>query len=146
VAAELTELIDLAKVVWESRPKHDPTKVELGLLRRHRALPVYGDASGALLLRPDGQVLEVAWGADIIARPADSQRRMIALVSAAKLYPVLRVLLPRRPHRAADCQECGGSGLRRTGDQASKLLCQNCAGLGWIVDTAIPALSAARPG
>jgi hypothetical protein len=109
-----------------------PTSAELMVAKRHQALPVYQDASGVLLLRPSGQVLEVAWESKTVAKPVDSRRRQFALVWAAKRYRELRVLLPRRPWQAIDCPACAATGLSPSANGPPRSLCPSCAGLGWI--------------
>jgi hypothetical protein len=118
--------------------------------KKHKALPVHSDASGLLLLRPDGQVLDVALdpaasAAEAIlngrtelipfyglAKPADSYRWLLAYVRAAKRYPELWALLPSRPHHADNCRECQGSGILHTLGISGRSLCPTCNGLGWI--------------
>jgi ABC-type transport system involved in multi-copper enzyme maturation permease subunit len=99
---------------------------------RHRALPVYSDDSGVLLVRPDGQIIEVGWEADACAKPASSYRWLVGLMSGARCYPELQALLPRRPKHADNCPKCQGSGLLHVLDAQRAVLCKNCNGLGWV--------------
>jgi hypothetical protein len=50
-----------------------------------------------------------------------------ALVTGAKRYPELSVLLPQRPANAIDCA-CRDHPLLASG----KVLCGRCGGLGWL--------------
>ncbi len=123
-----------------------PAKEEWQVAKRHDALPVYSDAAGILLLRADGQVLEVPRGADSKPlcypwssdhseeepQPANSYRWLVGRVAAARLFPELRVLIPPRPKHADRCSACGGSGLSPGYDWPEKVLCRQCTGLGWI--------------
>jgi ABC-type transport system involved in multi-copper enzyme maturation permease subunit len=121
-----------------------PTSAERALAKRHQALPVYHDATGVLLLRPSGQVLEVNWAEKSVAKPVDSHRRQFALVWAAKRYRELRVLLPRRPWQSADCPACAANGLEPSLNGPPRSLCRMCAGLGWISEPAIQKLPSAE--
>jgi ABC-type transport system involved in multi-copper enzyme maturation permease subunit len=110
--------------------KNAPANSEWLLAVRHAALPVYSDAAGVLLFRPDGQVLDVAWGAGDVARPADSYRWLLACVAAAKRYPELRIPLPSRPKHTDNCPKCSGWGHIHTLEFPAELLCRTCNGLG----------------
>ena len=62
---------------------------------------------GALLLRPDGEVLCLPWGElEKLAPESDAGWRLTALVVGADKYPELRPLLPVRPSGTADCEAC----------------------------------------
>jgi ABC-type transport system involved in multi-copper enzyme maturation permease subunit len=140
-AARLQELIDLTAIYAGREP--DNHSALRRLAKRHDALVAHSDAAGVLLLRadgqvlevprgPDGQVLGVAHGSESRAKPASSYRWLVARVSAARLFPELRVLLPLRPKHADRCLACGGSGLDRYSNTPGKVLCQTCTGLGWV--------------
>jgi hypothetical protein len=93
------------------------------------------DMGGALLLRPDGEVLSFPWGR--IGKPApesDAVWRLIAVVVGAEKHPELRPLLPVRPAGAADCAACEGSGRIRIGesDHHRGPICASCHELGWL--------------
>jgi len=138
VAARLHEMIFANTVNF--KPRRIQPHEEWSLAKRHDALPVHSDASGILMLRADGQVLEVCWGQETLAKPANSYRWLVARVSAARRYPELRVLLPRRPKHADNCSECGGSGLDQNPEAPGKALCRSCTGLGWIYVAPPPAI------
>jgi hypothetical protein len=137
VADRLQEIIALSREAIGSGIV--PANEEWALAKRLNALPVHSDPAGVLLLRSDGQVLDVARGADGLAKPADSYRWLLARVSAARRYPELRVLLPRRPQHADSCAECGGSGLRHNPNPPAHALCRSCTGLGWVYVAPPPA-------
>jgi hypothetical protein len=137
VAARLHEMIFSSTMTYASR--YIPINEEWALAKRHDALPVHSDAGGILLLRSDGQVLEVARGQETLAKPANSYRWLVARVSAARRYPELRVLLPRRPKHAENCPTCGGWGLDQYSESPGKALCRSCTGLGWIYVAPPPA-------
>jgi ABC-type transport system involved in multi-copper enzyme maturation permease subunit len=137
VAARLHDMIFSNAMTYASR--YVPINEEWALAKRHDALPVHSDPGGFLLLRADGQVLEVARGQESLAKPANSYRWLVARVSAARRYPELRVLLPRRPKHAENCPQCGGSGLDQNPESPGKALCRSCTGLGWIYVAPPPA-------
>jgi hypothetical protein len=128
--------------------KDAPGYAEWRVAKKHKALPVHSDAAGLLLLRPDGQVLEVGFdpaastaAAELdgttertpfygVPKPAGSYRWLLAYMKAAKRFPELRVLLPSRPKYADDCRQCRGSGVLH--EPARLSLCPTCNGLGWI--------------
>ncbi len=95
-----------------------PTHLELvDAVRTSGALPVYADMGGALLLRPDGEILCFPW--DSLGEPAresDPGWRITAVVVGTEKYPELRPLLPVRPVGTPDCQWCAGSGRIRIGE------------------------------
>jgi len=129
-AAWIDQMISSAAATPES--KNAVADLQWALALRHAALPVYSDDAGVLLFRPDGQVLDVAWGAGDVARPADSYRWLLARVSAAKRYPELLVLLPSRPEHADNCAKCSGSGIFHTLEFPGQSRCRTCNGLGWV--------------
>jgi hypothetical protein len=100
---------------------------------RFEALPVYADLGGALLLRPDGEILVVAWEDEEKAVPADQRWTGLGRAAAAEFFPELRTVLPPRPAAAAACEACRGAGLERWWIGASKgvTFCGRCFGLGW---------------
>jgi ABC-type transport system involved in multi-copper enzyme maturation permease subunit len=134
--------VRVQEMIFESRSRFGSwiaENEEWTLGRRHDALPVHSDSAGVLLLRADGQVLEVPRGGEGLAQPANSYRWLVARVSAARHYPELRVLLPRRPKHAGNCSACGGSGLIHDPDYPHRVLCRTCTGLGWIYVAPPPA-------
>lgn len=98
------------------------------------ALPLYVDIGGALLLRPDGTLLEVhsnqSWADEVESRVLDGPRDlMLARVAAAHAWPALASLAPERPPGAVDCSTCDGTGRLALGDL--KAYCRDCGGAGW---------------
>jgi hypothetical protein len=110
----------------------DPELVEA--VRISGALPVYMGMGGALLLRPDGEILCFPWGCfGELAPESDPGWRITAVVVGAEKYPELRPLLPVRPFGTADCEWCTGSGRIRIGASEDRRgpICGSCHGLGW---------------
>jgi hypothetical protein len=94
----------------------------------HRALPVYSDIGGSLFITPSLEILAVD-KAGHVSRLSEQagQSRLIALVSAAEMYPDLQCLLPMQPENAVQCSLCEGRGwLLQPG-----MRCGECCGLGW---------------
>jgi hypothetical protein len=56
-------------------------------------------------------------------------KRFSALMMGSEKYPVLLSLLPKRPNAALSCPACQGTGLFM-----SKIYCNNCGGIGWLLD------------
>lgn len=80
--------------IWHAdaeKPSYIPSPSWLAA--EFRALPVYHDRNRILLLRPDGEVLELVQERDWTARPACTYLRHIALTHAAKRFPKLRPIL-----------------------------------------------------
>jgi uncharacterized protein (TIGR02996 family) len=106
-------------------------------------LPVYSDMGGALLLRPDGEVVEVGWNGVLVrpdggisevvddVRPAGEFWRSVGLAAAAAAFPVLRPLLPMRPPDAQPCPACAGVGRQPWPEGGGATWCGSCYGLGW---------------
>jgi hypothetical protein len=99
---------------------------------RFDALPVYGDLGGALLLRPDAEVLAVAWDSESVAHVAEPRERILGLAVAADEFPELRPLLPRRPETAVSCPACGGGGRWKVPWLEPGPWCGHCMGVGWL--------------
>jgi hypothetical protein len=102
--------------------------------KRLHALPLYADLGGAVLLRADGQFLELQWDKpseqDPIERDEPSWK--VALVAGAERYPWLAELLPSRPDNAVNCEVCDGTGrFPHAGSSRGYLFCGRCDGLGW---------------
>lgn len=100
-----------------------------------KAIPVYADIGGALLLDSMGRILSVStnepWNASTeVEEETDENWRAVALVSAAERYPSLQFLRPLRPSTAIDCPACGGSG--RVLIAAAQARCGRCWSRGWI--------------
>lgn len=110
--------------------------------KRLGALPVFGDFGGFLFVAPDGRVLSVP---DLWRHPegeAPWPLPLLALAEAARLYPELSELRPRRSDDAADCLKCSGRGhygkladipgISASVHESDLLLCGYCSSLGWI--------------
>jgi hypothetical protein len=107
----------------------------LPVARHLQALPVYVDIGGALLLRPDGTVLEVhsnqSWDGPVESRDLEAERDLkLARVAAARSWPTLASLAPQRPEGAAECATCQGDGLLVVGELEA--YCRDCGGSGWV--------------
>jgi hypothetical protein len=129
-APDLRSVIEDLVKQWRASPTH-PELVEA--VATSGALPVYMHMGGALLLRPDGDVLSFPW--DGIGKPApesDAGWRLIAVVVGAEKHPELRPLLPVRAAGTADCAACEGRGRIRIGDHHRGPICGSCKGLGWL--------------
>lgn len=106
----------------------DPDLIRVaGLLK---ALPVYGDLGGVLLVCADGEVYCRCNDTMELRREPDPRWRMLAWVAAAEAAPELRRLLPTRPVEVADCLSCGGTGRVQVTPK-TRLWCGGCWGLGW---------------
>lgn len=101
----------------------------------HRALPLWADWTGCILLRPTGELQFVAW-----AHPGDAERlgaagqHDLAMAHAARAvgsrrFPAVVGLAPQRTASARECPSCHGSG--RVDAAPPNLICQ-CGGLGWL--------------
>jgi hypothetical protein len=88
---------------------------------RFAGLAVYGDIGGALIIRPDGLVLNAGWD-DETASEACAGWRLIAFAAASHRFPELADLAPERSPTAHSCSGCGGLG------------CEWCFGIGWLPD------------
>ena len=110
-----------------------PSEV-LPLARQLSALPVYVDIGGAILIRPDGTVLEVhsnqSWEGGVESRSLTEPRDLLlARVAASRTWPTLASLAPERPADATDCKTCEGAGQLVLGDLQA--YCRECGGTGW---------------
>lgn len=102
---------------------------------RHGALLLYRGWGTDFALRPDGTVIRID---EIpIADPSEDHWykeinwAIMAVAFAARRYPELRQILPRRPADAVDCAACEGRGMMPLNDM--HFLCV-CEGLGWVMD------------
>jgi hypothetical protein len=131
-APDLWSVIDHLIQQWLTSPSH----LELvEVVRISGALPVYMGIGGALLLRPDGEILCFPWDSlGELAPESDPGWRITAVVVGAEKYPELRPLLPVRPCGTADCEWCTGNGRIRIGtsDGHRGPICGRCHGLGWL--------------
>jgi hypothetical protein len=141
LARRITELIRALQ------PAPAPLDWPYELARRFDALPVYSDMGGALLLRPDGEVLSVLWDSESEARPAERRWRLLGLAAAAEQFPELTPLLPSRPATALSCPACRGTGRWRRAGVEPGPWCGECMGLGWLdADPGRPGVTEARDG
>jgi hypothetical protein len=122
VRSEIERLIDR----YQPDPKHGDWLRAWS--RSNRALPVCFDMGGVFGLKPDGEVLSVAWDA-----PARSTRNetspaihLMAAIGAADIYPSLKTLVPRRPKLASTCSHCAA---KPTSEPRG---CPHCRYLGWM--------------
>ena len=103
--------------------------------QRLGALPLYAGDDGAVLLRPDGVFLELAWGqaSELVPLELETPTWPVVLHAAAVRYRWLNALLPDRPYNAPNCRACGG--VARVADAESStgyVFCGACQGAGWI--------------
>lgn len=119
ISAKLSELIQR---ISSDAAAHDWQR---DLARRFKALPVYGDIGGALLICTDGTVLGVSWDDESKATPAPLDWSLIAYAAAGYKFPELNVTPPQRPDAGwVSCFCCGR-------DVGVGLGCTHCFGLGW---------------
>jgi hypothetical protein len=102
---------------------HLPHVAEFG------ALPVYAGWTETIGLRPNGEMVRWSTEAEYqgIQLLEDPTWALIALVNGASRYAELRALLPTRGPAAVDCP-CRKHPLFGSG----KVVCPECAGLGWL--------------
>jgi hypothetical protein len=121
---------------WLASPSHLDL---VEAVRASGALPVYVDMGGALLLRPDGEILCLPDGASIeaLAVEPDPGWRLTAVAVGAEIYPELKPLLPARPLLTEDCKWCHGRGRIRISESDHRRgpICGKCYGLGWLGGT-----------
>ena len=91
-----------------------------------RGVPTYADVGGILVVTPEGDVVSVDLDEDVIRTEADRKWRLLALAIAARSYPELADLAPRRPSTARTCDLCAGTG------SILGLHCGVCSSLGWV--------------
>jgi hypothetical protein len=105
-------------------------QLHLGSAKELNALPLYFDWSGAIGIRPDGEI--VHWDYDNLDAGTLEVVEIVwvrtALVTGAKRYPNLRQLIPVRTANAVTCETCNGTG---TMPQFPRVICC-CSGLGWV--------------
>jgi hypothetical protein len=103
---------------------HDPATLSPG----GDGVMLYADIGGAAYLRSDGAILSAGWDEEPVVE-TDPRWLLLAIVRGAERRPELAQLLPAQPPRAEDCRACSGSGAIDVGNH--RLLCWDCAGLGW---------------
>jgi hypothetical protein len=119
-----TAIVTRHLATFLSGPKNEFTLVAA----KHRALPVYSDINGSLLITPSLEVIALNNAGNLLPPSEQSGRsRLVALVSAAERYPDLQCLLPTRPEDASQCHVCEGRGWLLQPD----MRCGECYVLGW---------------
>ncbi len=93
-----------------------------------QALPIWGDFEGWFSVRSDLTVVAHRELTDAVEVEFDETKRNFVLAVAARKYPELEELKPKRPHDAVDCNHGGieYEKLREHGLECS------CGGLGWL--------------
>ncbi|MEU4155254.1 hypothetical protein [Actinoplanes sp. NPDC026670] len=95
-------------------------------------LTVFNSLWEFYLLTPAGEVLvDRDDGAPVPATPVE---RELAYVQAARRFPELRHLMPKRPPAARTCPHCGGSGVIILDDGPNVFCGPPCNTRGWVVD------------
>src|SRR5258706_12413944 len=109
-----------------SRVLNGPTSDwKYDLCRRFNLLPISADASGALFLRADGEVLNIGWGSSEVPRVVEDVRPFLPTFKHfVRNHPEIGTLLDR-PEYGILCKPCGGKG------------CGECSGLGWVTNCAL---------
>src|SRR5262249_10530853 len=97
-----------------------------------------------LLLTPNGEVIVVPDLWEMQEGPAPWPFSLIAKTEAARLYPSLSEILPKRPSDVPDCAVCRGSGhlgfitkdtpgvVGYIAHPPDPVICNECYGLGWV--------------
>lgn len=93
------------------------------------ALPVHADLGGALAVTADGDVIQYDFETGATTTPEENWR-VLALAKAARRFPELRDLAPRKPAYAIECPSCAGSGT-----MPGNTDCATCWGNGWTTRT-----------
>ncbi|MFY1827150.1 hypothetical protein ACN47A_14620 [Myxococcus fulvus] len=100
------------------------------LARELNALPLYSDMGALLAIRLDGQVLTYDWETRQVDENTEGLWKVVALTARLDRHPGLMELLPARSPQALDCEVCQGKGFILL-DEAPRLSCGSCWGLGW---------------
>ena len=102
--------------------------------REHGAIPLLADLGGAVLLRPDGVVLELEWDQHTERHPRElaEPASTVPLVAGCERYAFLKALLPSPPSSAPACSTCQGTGRIFAGISSGHVFCPACGALGWI--------------
>lgn len=134
VAPWVSERIEREVDRWLARAMDghdiDPSDVELvEAVRRLRALPVYSDFGGTLLIDGHGEVHSQSHITMEVSPESAPEWRTMAWVAAADLVPELRAALPARPADATDCAACVGNG--KVWVHEAFHWCGQCSGVGW---------------
>jgi hypothetical protein len=102
--------------------------------RQHRALPLWEDWTGCILLRPTGDLSFVAWDRperteEMGASQPDREMAHAARAIGSRRFPAVAGLAPQRTASARECPSCHGTG--RVDAAPPNIVCQ-CGGLGWL--------------
>lgn len=123
---ELGPTLESLLRVYEPDPRHGEWLREWSTTQN--ALPVMFDMGGLLAMRPDGTIIGVDW--DDPNHDPDEQTtpvmELAATIGAARLYPELAELMPRRTAAARDCPECHR--FQQDGEPPG---CPICWHIGW---------------
>ena len=107
-----------------------------GAVAAAEVLPLLFDWSAVLALRPDGQIVWVAYDIENleIRVVEDDEVRDVGLFRGSRIHPDLPFLVPTKPPGAVDCPDCRGTGHptppRGMADLPGNLVC-SCGGRGW---------------
>ena len=105
------------------------------IARQHQVLPLWADMGGCIALRPNGQLVFLAWDDPEKVEPVGAagahDRRMVHAARAAgsRRFPSIAGLAPVRDVGARVCPSCGGSG--KVASVPDNIVCE-CGGLGWV--------------
>ncbi|WP_426749812.1 hypothetical protein [Myxococcus sp. Y35] len=127
--------VDVGSMLDRLIDEYEPTPVHGEWVRawsqQERALPVVFDMGGILGMKRDGTIVGIPWdGPDRATREeTSSTAHLAAVIGAARRYPELATLGPRRP---SDAQECPRCAVKGSDGQHS---CPVCWQLGWLPPT-----------
>ena len=107
----------------------EPLRWQVPYVTEFGALPLYLGWIETIAIRPDGEVVRWSTEGDYEgALPLEDRGWLLpALVTGARRYPELKVLLPAREPGAIDCP-CRGHEMFVSG----RVICGQCGGLGWL--------------
>jgi hypothetical protein len=125
------------RIAWEVATLDDDPRLVANVVgRRVGALPLLADLGGALLLRPDGVVLELEWDTPSEGAPrvASERSRRVGIGVGVIERPWLAALLPPRPRDAVPCPMCRGERrvFPRTARPGEWFVCGACEAQGWV--------------
>jgi hypothetical protein len=121
----------MKSTITELRRKLLATSKSLPLIEAANAtggLPVVLYIGGALVISTACDVVLYDWETHAIS-PATVHERRIAFIKAARRFPELVSLMPKRPDSVKTCPQCEGTGLI-----LGRFDCGRCDALGWIAD------------
>lgn len=139
IPPELTEVIEATLQGYVSNPephlvKFDPPLNMRKLAAQLNVLPIVLDMGGALVLRTDGEIFSFTWDEPYRLQSEDDVRvRNLVYFQAARKFPALQPLVPRRPVDAYDCDYCNGTGTVAglPAELVNAVTCY-CGGIGWL--------------